>query len=251
MTGSQSIEKALSTLTTVLEAPRRMTVTQLSKELRIPLATAYRHVAALEQFGYLRRHTGNRLDVGATLLEHLQPSKFGRLLKKMSLPIVEELSKNVGTVSQLGVFELDMVTYLIKIEPEGDNIFTRENEQLEAYCSGIGKVLLAGLPNADLVDYLDSGPFPALTGNTITEKSKLEIEFKRIRRQHYAVDAGEIDESLFCLAVPVLNPSGKTIAALSISSQNESILGVGKRKRLGSLRTATRKITQRVYGTRR
>lgn len=89
--------------------------------------------------------------------------------------------------------------------------------QLEAYCSGNGKILLANLPERDREAYLASGPFPALTKSTITDPALLRRELKTIASQGYALDAEEIVEGLACVAVPIRKSDGSTPAAISIS----------------------------------
>ena len=81
-----------------------------------------------------------------------------------------------------------MVTYRIKTGQGAGNLFTRVGMQLEAYCSGIGKMLLAHLPEEQQRAYLAGGPFPALTAKTITQPEALAQELERIRAQGFALD---------------------------------------------------------------
>lgn len=71
------------------------------------------------------------------------------------------------------MLENDMVTYLVREGAEARTIFSEENKQLEAYCSGIGRMLLASLPEPDREAYLAEGPFVALTERTITDPAEL------------------------------------------------------------------------------
>ena len=77
---------------------------------------------------------------------------------------MEDLAKRTGLTVHLGVFEGDMVTYLVKAAGVTD-VLTQEGMQLEAYCSGIGKVLLAFLPLDEREQYLAGGPFVRLTAH--------------------------------------------------------------------------------------
>lgn len=110
-----------------------------------------------------------------------------------------------------------MVTYRIKTGQGAGNLFTRVGMQLEAYCSGIGKMLLAHLPEEQQRAYLAGGPFPALTAKTITQPAALAQELERIRAQGFALDDYEVADDLFCVAVPIRQEGGRVLAAISIT----------------------------------
>jgi DNA-binding IclR family transcriptional regulator len=110
-----------------------------------------------------------------------------------------------------------MVTYIVREGVDTTTIFSQENKQLEAYCSGIGKVLLAGLPDAEREDYLATGPFIALTRHTITDPATLRRELQSVAAAGFARDSEEAAEGIHCLALPVRSPMGEIIAALSLS----------------------------------
>ena len=124
-------------------------------------------------------------------------------------------SRRIGAIVHMGTLEDDMVTYLVKEGAGNDQLFTREDMQLEAYCTGIGKVLLAGLPTEKQEQYLANGPFVALTDNTTIDAATLREELACVTKQGFAVDNREISPDLYCLAVPV--PSNDTAIALGIS----------------------------------
>src|SRR3546814_15398235 len=75
-----------------------------------------------------------------------------------------------------------MMTYLIKEGDAQDHTLSRQGMQLEAYCTGLGKALLAHMPETERNDYLSSGTFVPLTPNTLTKPEALSAEFDRIRR---------------------------------------------------------------------
>jgi DNA-binding IclR family transcriptional regulator len=117
----------------------------------------------------------------------------------------------------LGSFEGEMVTYRAKAGDPKNGLFTEVGGQLEAYCSGIGKVLLAHLPDEELAAYLANGPFYALTVNTITDAGALSAELKRVRAEGMAFDREEVEDGLNCVAVPLFVPDGSVPLALSAS----------------------------------
>jgi IclR family acetate operon transcriptional repressor len=110
-----------------------------------------------------------------------------------------------------------MVTYLIKEAPARAQMFTREAMQLEAYCSAIGKVLLARLPEADREAYLRQDGFVALTSCTIVAPDALRLHLAEVAAQGFALDAEEIATGLYCIAVPVAGLDGLPAMAISVA----------------------------------
>ena len=192
-------------------------VAAIARELAIPVATAHRQVATLVAERYLNRLENGRHVAGPRLLGLLDRIDPKQMVTSAAVPVLDRLARKLGCVVQLGTFEQDMVTYRIKAGRGAGELFTRTGMQLEAYCSGMGKVLLAHLPDAEREAYLATGPFVALTARTITEPAALRAELERVRAQDYAVDQEEIAEGLRCVAVPVHGPDGRVIAAVSAS----------------------------------
>lgn len=192
-------------------------VAALAREQGIPVATAHRQVATLVAEGYLTRLESGRHIAGPRLLGLAARIDQKAMVTAAAAPVLKRLAHNLRCVVQLGTFEQDMVTYRIKAGRGAGALFTRTGMQLEAYCSGMGKVLLAHLPDAEREAYLATGPFVALTPQTITDPAALRTELAEVRTRDFALDRGEIAEGLRCLAVPVRGPDGRVIAAASAS----------------------------------
>jgi len=246
VTGAKTIDKALSIFKYALNAQRPMAVAEIAIESGLPVATVYRHVAAFERAGLVRRDEGGRLSAGVELLRALDPARFRKLFAELARPMLIVLSRRLDATAHLGVLEQDMVTYLVKAEAEGEKVFTIESQQLEAYCSGVGKVLLANLCRKDLDKYLSGGPFPALTEHTITDPGKLRRELSGVRRRGYAIDRAEIEHGLYCVAAPVLNREGEAIGAVSASARNGALIGSRRKKVLASLFEAAEGLAEAI-----
>ena len=123
----------------------------------------------------------------------------------------------------LGVLEHGMVTYVAKVARA--RRLSRPHQvggQLEAYCSGLGKVLLAALPEEQMESVIMDGALVALTPYTITSAPALRAELKRVREQGYALDDRENHANMRCIAVPVLDRDGRAVAALSASDTSST-----------------------------
>ncbi|WP_375207831.1 IclR family transcriptional regulator [Hyphococcus sp.] len=247
MADLKTVEKTAS-IFKMAASEEGVTVGDVARRLGLPLATAYRHVGVLEKEGLLRKDAEAVLSPGAWLIAMLNPDRFRTLLTVAARPVLSGLSEDTGAAAHLGVLDDEMVTYLLKAAPGGHDIFTREGGQLEAYCSAVGKMLLAYQKKADLDAYLDGGPFPALTKKTITSKKALKQELLKTKRRGYAVDDGEISDELFCIAAPVRNVSGGIFAAVSVSSSDPAIAHDHRRTTLNKLRVAIDDIRKALFG---
>ena len=204
-------------LEAVVDDAGQSNVAEMARRLDIPVATAHRQVATLVGEGYLRPLGRGRHTAGARLINLARRLDEKQLVANVAAPILHRLAAKLGSIVQLGTLENEMVTYRIKTGRSANDLFTKVGMQLEAYCSGMGKVLLAHLPDRDRDAYLASGPFVALTERTMTEPAALAAELSKVYAQGFAVDDREIAEGLSCVAVPVRDSRGEVIAAISVS----------------------------------
>ena len=115
----------------------------MSVQLGVPESTLYRHLNALHSAGLICRSKRGRYLPNPVFLKKLEGFTPHAVLSEIVRPILEQLSVALETTTHFGILENDMVTYLAKAVFEGEEVFTREKGQLEAYCSAIGKVLLS------------------------------------------------------------------------------------------------------------
>jgi DNA-binding IclR family transcriptional regulator len=97
--------------------------------------------------------------------------------------------------------------------------------QLEAYSTGLGKILLAALPEDALEAIIHDGDLIPLTPFTITNRAVLRSELSKVRQQGYALDNQESSLNLRCVAVPVQDGDGTVIAAISASDDTQRMTG--------------------------
>lgn len=195
----------------------RSSLSEIARHVGTPLATAHRQVATLVAESYLVPSGRGRHVAGVRLRNLARQVDDKRVVTTVAPPVLFHLATRVRSIAQFGTLEGEMVTYHIKTGRSAANLFTRVGMQLEAYCSAIGKVLLAHLPTEEQEAYLSGGPFVALTDRTITSPPALRQEFEDIRARGFAIDDGEIAADLRCLAVPVRRPDGEVLAAISVS----------------------------------
>ena len=193
-----------------------LTSSELSRRSNLPEASGYRLIQTLEEIGAVVRGPRGRYRPGMLLVSLSQNVIVPQLLADAGQRIAIDLSERLNVTVHLGVLERGMVTYVIKAAtPTSFPTQTRVGAQLEAYCSGLGKVLLAALPPEQLDAIILDGELVALTPETITDKRTLRLHLDKVRDQGYATDIREFRPDMCCIAVPVRDDQGNAVAALS------------------------------------
>lgn len=241
-----ALTRSLDMLEAIVLNKRLKSVAQIARELDMPVATAHRQVKTLIAGDFLMRLPDGKLGPGTRLLRISRQVDETELIVIAAAPVLQEVAIRLGCIVQLGTLENEMVTYRIKCGQGATSFFTQIGMQLEAYCSGIGKVLLAHRPENELRAYLASGPFPALTPSTITDPERLRQELLRVREQGFALDRQEVAEGLHCVAVPVTIGDGPAVTAISASRQARELPDEVVTATLNELQAAAERIAAMV-----
>jgi IclR family KDG regulon transcriptional repressor len=98
---------------------------------------------------------------------------------------------------------------------------SRAGAILPAYCTGLGKTLLAFQPDADVASWVSTQRFPAITPNTITSGKKLLKQLREIRERGYGLDIEEREKGVCCIAAPIRNHTGDVVAAISVAGPSQ------------------------------
>ncbi len=222
--GVQSVERALD----VLEALSReedLGVSEIGAATGLAVGTAHRLLGTLAARGYVRRNRDTRrygLGLKALTMAVAARERIGPLV----LPFLEELMLASQETANLAVLEGNSTMYIEQVAPVRMlRIFTEPGNRVPLHSTGTGKVLLAYQPPR-LVDLiLGEDPLPRQTASTITDSAQLKAELRRVRQQGYAVDYGEQEEGVRCLAAPVFSLDGNIFAAMSLSGPASRLSG--------------------------
>lgn len=224
-----------------------LTSRELSQRASLPKSSGHRLILTLEELGAVVRGPHGRYRPGMLLVSLSQTVGIAQLLREAAGRTMQDLAERLDVTVHLGLLEDGMVTYIDKVSAA--NAFptpTRVGSTLEAYCSGLGKVLLAALPPDRLENFMLDGELIALTPKTITERSRLCAELERIALQGYAVDDCEYQANLRCIAVPVGDGAGGVLAALSVTGGAAELPAESWQAMHGRLTAASRAIAQRL-----
>jgi DNA-binding IclR family transcriptional regulator len=215
---NQSVNKALAVLGILQSQNEWCTATEIAKLLGISLGSLYPILRSLELHGYLSRDGSKRYSLGYKLLEHANLILQRNDLYNQAKPHLRKLASTYSVNAHLGIFHARQVLYLHR-EVGGKNVIIGEivGWREPAYCTALGKVLLAHLPSHELETYLSQEQFIAFTPNTIIEPRKLRRELEKIRLTGFAINDEEAHEGVVGIAAPVIDFHGQAQAAISIS----------------------------------
>lgn len=170
-----------------------------------PKPTVHRLLGQLEAGELLAREPdGRRYAVAPRLLQLAESALAGSTQQGVRHAVLRQLVAEVGESCNLTALSSAEVVYLDRIESAFPLQFNlRPGTRVPIHCSASGKLLLAHLPAAQRNALLDGMPLTRYTATTLCSREALEAEFRRIRKDGYAVDAEEFVEGLVCVAVPV------------------------------------------------
>lgn len=211
------MERALDVLEFLSRSDEDLGVGEIGSATGLAAGTTHRLLATLNSRGYVHRNVGTRrygLGLKSLTLAIAARERIGPL----ALPFLEELMRVSQETANLAILEGQSTMYIEQVAPPRMlRIFTEPGNRVPLHSTGTGKVLLAYQPPR-LVDFIiERAGLPRQTASTITEPSQLRDELAEVRRQGYAVDLGEQEDGVRCLAAPVFGSDGGIFAAMSIS----------------------------------
>ena len=220
-TTSNAVERALSIIEMVAESSNGLSNSDLSRRLEMPKSSASYILRVLEKRDYLRRDGDGRYSLGFKVM-----SLSGRAMKHLDLrevakPILKEfLRKSRLPEAHLAVLDNGRAVYVEKCEAE--NSFIKMDiwigHRLPVHTTAIGKVLVASMPDGDIIRILDLRGMEKKTKRSIRSPQKFLREIDHVRKYGFAVDDEENADGVRCIAAPIYDAHGKVIAAFGTSS---------------------------------
>jgi IclR family acetate operon transcriptional repressor len=245
---NQSVQKAFSLLRSFRGPEEWVTNAELSRRTGYSEACAHRLMKTLEEIGAVVRDRRGCYRPGMVLATLSKDVAVGDLIRATSEDALISLAAHLKGVVHIGVLHNGMVSYAAKFgEPVRGTIPSRVGAQQEAYCSALGKTLLAGLSAQQLEEFLYDGDFIALTPQTITTVSGLRAEITEVSQRGYAVDHREVYQTICCVGAPVRDPEGNTIAALSIADAADNYCPTWQQEMAGQLMAAAETVSRKVF----
>jgi len=223
----ESVDRALRMLQELAAHGSGATLDELATAGGLPKSSAHRTLSALRERGFATQQPDGRYLAGPELLR-VAFEFYDRIDLRVALhPILVRLNREVNETIHLGVLDGADIVYLDKLEPSHPIALTsRVGGRNPAYCTGVGKALLAWtFPSDDAIRgwIAEHGPLEVRTSTTITEPGALAREMARIRSDGYARDMEESEQGVRCLAAPLFFGGSVPRAAVSIAAPRERL----------------------------
>src|SRR5476651_69248 len=233
--GVQSLGRAFSILEGVARHREGIGLAELSKLVRLHNSTTFHLAKTMVSLGYIRQEKDTKkYRVGRPLFA-LAASALDEIeMVNVATPILEELSRETGESSHFAVRMGDAVVVIARTSgPGAFQLTDRVGVVRPAHCTALGKIILASLRPDQLERYLERVELEPSTKKSITDAASLLREIADVRRSGVAIDDGEFNPEVRCVAVPVTNFTGEIVGALGISApiwrvSNQELQGLAK-----------------------
>lgn len=210
------LAKGLRVIETFTAERPRQSISEVAASCGLDRATTRRCLLTLAHEGYAD-YDGKFFTLTPRVLRLGTACLATMPLPQIVQPMLDTLSEAIGESSSVSILDGDQIVYVARAaQKKVMSITLMPGSRLPAYCTSMGRVLLAGLPEGEARVLLGPGPLPARTPRTLTDPEAVLAELGGIRARGYALIDQEVELGLCSLAVPLVNARGKTVAALNV-----------------------------------
>jgi len=243
----QSFARGLEVIRSFSASAPRQTLSEVATRSGLTRAGARRILLTLQTLGYVESDgrlfalTPRILDLGFAYLSSMP-------MWNVAESVMEALVEEVKESCSAGVLEGTDIVYVLRVSTR--KIMRNSlgvGSRLPAYCTSLGRMLLAGQSDEEVRSLLEASPLEARTRHTLTDIDAILAKVQQARRQGWCLVNQELEEGLVSIAAPVVNRTGRTIAALNISGQaNRTPPRQMQETMLPALRAAAQEISRRL-----
>ncbi len=229
---SQSLERGLAILSCFTPKRPVLGIADIADELGMSRSTTHRYVITLLALGYLEQGASRKYRLGLRVTDLGMSALNSTGLREHAQPYLEELRQRTTYTVSLAVLDGNEILYVDQARSfrrgqSRDGVDARTGSRLPAYCTAMGKLLLANLPEAEQREVLAQTKLSKRGPNTITSKKALREELEEVRDANFAVDDEELAKDLYSIAAPVRNEARQVVAAVDIAVPS-SLITIGE-----------------------
>jgi IclR family transcriptional regulator, pca regulon regulatory protein len=236
----QSLARGLAVLLAFSDKRRHLSIAQVSHRTGISRAAVSRSLHTLARLDYVDIDASGRFLLRPRVLAFADAYLSATPIAVLAQPILDRLSETVNQSCSVGILDADEMVYLAR--SSSSRILSptlNVGRRLPAYCTSIGRVMLANLSIGDLQSYLSRIKLHAFTDRTVVSTAELRQVLREVQRTSYAIADQQFTPGIRTIAVPVRNADGKVIAGINILALSETVsLRSMPARFLGPLRNA-------------
>jgi IclR family pca regulon transcriptional regulator len=214
-----SLARGLAVINAFQERKRHLTIAQISHRTEIPRAAVRRCLYTLMQLGYATTD-GRTYSLLPKVLTLGHAYLSSTPLAVSAQPYLDRISEQLHEACNLATLEGEQVLYIARsaIPQRLISVDLSVGSRLPAYCTSMGRILLAALDDDSLHDYLNHADLQAKTSRTLHTPEALWECLQQVRQQGWCLVDQELEQGLRSLAVPVYDSSGHVLAAMNVST---------------------------------
>jgi IclR family transcriptional regulator, pca regulon regulatory protein len=213
-----SLARGLVVIQAFTQQAPQMTISQLSLKTGLSRAAVRRCLYTLTKLGFAGAEDGTRYGLRPRMLTLSNTYTASNALSTSAQPILERMSATFHESFSVATLDGDDIVYIARTSVSRVmSVDLHIGSRLPAYCTSMGRVLLAHLPSDQLEQYLSRVVLTPHTTRTVTTTDKLVMLLRNVRRNGYALVDQEYEVGLRSLAVPVYAPSGRVMATINLS----------------------------------
>ena len=224
---SQSLERGLAILTCFTPKRPVLGIADIADHLGMSRSTTHRYVITLVALGYLEQGASRKYRLGLKVTDLGMSALNSTGLREHSRPYLQELRQRTTYTASLAVLDGEEIVYVDRAPSfrRGGKIDLdlHAGSRLPAYCTAMGKLLLANLPDAEQRDLFASLKLTKRGPNTITSKKALRDELDEVLAAGFAVNDQELVPELHSISAPVRNENREVVAAINMAAHSSMI----------------------------
>ncbi len=246
VTGDGTVGKALEVLDQVAAFGRPVRFGELLSQSDFPKPTLYRFVQTLTNQGMLAYNPERQTYSPGLRLVRLAHAAWDQsTLAPVARPHIDALSNAVGETVHLAQLDAAQVLYIDKRNAgKPVEMYSQAGKVGPAYCTGVGKVMMAFLDEVTADRVIEQQSFHVFTEHTLDTAEALRAELSDIRQNGYGFDREEHEPGIICVAMPILTDTGRVLGALSVTSTTSRTNLAGLEAYVPILRDTAAKITR-------
>ncbi len=225
---SQGLERGLAILSAFTAKRPVLGIAELADELGMSRSTTHRYARTLVELGYLEQGASRKYRLGLRVTDLGMSALNSTGLREHAHPYLEELRQRTSYTTSLGVLDGTDELYVDRVRSfrrgQGrSDLDLHTGSRLPSYCTSIGKLLLANLPEAEQRELIGEMKLTRRGPNTITSKKALRDELDEIHAAGFAVDDQELAADVYAIAAPVRNEARDVVAAVNLAAPSSVI----------------------------
>jgi IclR family pca regulon transcriptional regulator len=225
---SQSLERGLAILSCFTPKRPVLGIADIADDLGMSRSTTHRYVITLVALGYLEQGASRKYRLGLRVTDLGMSALNSTGLREHAHPYLDELRQRTSYTASLGALDATDVLFVDRLRSfrhgRGNiDLNIDIGSRLPAYCTAMGKLLLANLPGPEQRELIAQMKLGKRGPNTITSKKALRDELEEIQAEGFAVDDQEFAPELYAIAAPVRNEARDVIAAVGLAAHSSMI----------------------------